>query len=196
MKADASESYTSNMIRILAISGSLRQSSLNTALLRAAVHLAPPGIEILIYGGLGTLPLFNADLEGFEPPSVHDFRAELRAARGVLIASPEYAHGITGVLKNGLDWVVGSGEFVGKPVALLNTSTRATHAQESLKEVLKTMDAQIVIDASRVIPLPYKIDEAAILALPELSHRLRSAIASFANVFSEFSAQAKIETGA
>lgn len=168
------------MARILAISGSLRQVSLNTALLRAAAHLSPPDLEICLYEGLGTLPLFNPDLEGFEPPSVLNFRSELHRAHGVLIASPEYAHGITGVLKNGLDWVVGSGEFVGKPVALFNTSSRATLAQESLKEILKTMDAQIVVEASRTLPLPYSINAAGIVAHPELSNRLCSAINAFA----------------
>ncbi len=138
----------------------------------------PPHIEISIYQGLGGLPLFNPDLEGFEAPEVMDFRAQLRIADGVLIASPEYAHGITGVLKNALDWVVGSGEFVQKPVALLNASLRAMHAPESLKEVLKTMDAQIVL--SEIIPLPNnKVDKTAILAQDTLSIPLRRAIETF-----------------
>src|ERR1700722_12969411 len=131
------------MIKILAISRSLRRLSSNTALLQAAVDLAPPGVEIYVYPGISVLPLFNPDLEGFEPPSVIDFRSRLRASDGVLIASPEYAHGITGAMKNALDWVVGGGEFVNKPVALLNASIRAVHAQESLMEVLKTMDAHL-----------------------------------------------------
>ena len=125
----------------------------------------------------GSLPHFNPDLEGLEPPSVMDFRSQLRKADGVLIASPEYAHGITGVLKNALDWVVGSGEFIHKPVALLNASPRAIHAQQALKEVLRTMDAYIVPDASQTIPLPHnKIDEAGIIAHQELSHCLRATI--------------------
>ena len=113
------------MIRLLAISGSLRKFSSNTALLRAAAILAPQDVEISVYGDLGILPHFNPDLEGFEPQSVLDFRSQLQMADGVLIASPEYAHGITGVIKNAFDWVVGSGEFVHKPVALLNASSRA-----------------------------------------------------------------------
>lgn len=169
------------MIQLLAISGSLRQSSSNTALLRATVLLAPQNVKISIYGDLGSLPHFNPDLEGYEPPSVMDFRAQLQMADGVLIASPEYAHGITGVMKNALDWVVSSGEFVNKPVALLNASSRAIHAQESLREILKTMDAHIVSEASKTIPLPNnKIDEAGIVSHPELSSLLRIAIASLA----------------
>src|SRR6266542_4369577 len=106
------------MVQLLAISGSLRRTSLNTALLRAAAQLAPTGVEILLFAGLGDLPLFNPDLEGNEPRSVLEFRAQLQLRNGVLISSPEYAHGVSGVLKNALDWVVGSGEFSGKPVAI------------------------------------------------------------------------------
>ena len=167
------------MIKLFAISGSIRQFSSNTALLRAAAILAPQNVKISIYGDLGNLPHFNPDLEGFEPPSVIDFRSQLQMADGVLIASPEYAHGITGVMKNALDWVVGSGEFVHKPVALLNASFRAIHAQESLREILKTMDARIVPEASKTIPLPNnKIDETGIIAHPELSSSLRIAVAA------------------
>src|SRR5438105_3467377 len=115
-------------MRILTISGSLRSASSNTTLLRAAAALAPEGVEIILYDGLGDLPHFNPDLEEANLPSVMDFRARLRAADGVLISSPEYAHGVPGVMKNALDWVVGSGEFVDKPVALLNASPRSTYA--------------------------------------------------------------------
>ncbi len=168
------------MIKIFAISGSLRRFSSNTAFLRAAAILAPRNVEISVYTGLGSLPHFNPDLEGFENPSVLDFRSRLRMSDGVLIASPEYAHGITGVMKNALDWVVGSGEFVYKPVAFFNLSHRAIHAQESLKEILKTMDARIVLEASKTIPLSNnEMDEAAIIAHPEFSSLLRMALGTF-----------------
>jgi len=139
-------------MRILAISGSLRLASSNTALLRAAATLAPEGVEITLYGGLGNLPHFNPDLEGTGPPSVMDFRTRLQVSDGVLISSPEYAHGVPGVLKNALDWLVGSGEFVGKPVALLNASPRATYAQASLAETITVMSARIVDEASITMP--------------------------------------------
>lgn len=168
------------MINILAISGSLRNASSNTALLCAACALVSEGVEIELYCGLGNLPLFNPDLEGSEPSSVLDFRTRLKEADGVMIASPEYAHGVTGALKNALDWVVGSGEFVNKPVALLNASARAKFAQESLAETIKTMMAQIVPEASLIIPLPTnKIDQCGILASTELSSVLKEAINAF-----------------
>jgi NADPH-dependent FMN reductase len=85
-------------MRILAISGSLRSTSSNTALLRAAQILAPPGVDIMLYPNLGTLPHFNPDLDGETPPqSVLEWRAEVGLADGLLISSPEYAHGVPGM---------------------------------------------------------------------------------------------------
>lgn len=167
-------------MHILAISGSLRLQSSNTTLLRAAALLAPKGVAITIYQGLGDLPHFNPDLEGSEPPTVRDFRARLEASDGVLISSPEYAHGVPGVLKNALDWVVGSGELVDKPVALLNPSPRSTYAQASLTEILTVMTAYLVAEASQTVPLAgKKLDEAGIVAHPEIGPTLQAAIDAF-----------------
>ena len=105
-------------MKIVAITGSLRTASSNTALLCAMSQLAPPDVEIVLYEELGTLPHFNPDLDEDVPPeSVARLRALLQAAAGVLISSPEYAHGVPGSLKNLLDWLVSAGELVGKPVA-------------------------------------------------------------------------------
>jgi NAD(P)H-dependent FMN reductase len=110
------------------VSGSLRRFSSNTALLEAAALVAPE-LELTLYAGLAQLPPFNPDLddEG-APPPVLAWREQLRAARGVLFCVPEYAHGLPGALKNALDWVVGSGELVDKPVAILSGAPRATFA--------------------------------------------------------------------
>jgi chromate reductase len=170
-------------MRILAISGSLRRASSNTALLRAAAALAPEGIEVVWYSGLGDLPHFNPDVEEVEPlpPSVADLRAQVREADGLLISSPEYAHGVPGVMKNALDWLVGGEEFIWKPVALLNASPRATHAQASLIETITTMSGRVVAEASIALPLlGRKIDEAGIVADPEMSSALRAALTAFA----------------
>lgn len=166
--------------RILALSGSLRAASFNTALLRAAISLAPVDVEIILYTDLGNLPFFNPDLEGREPVSVLDFRAKLQAADGVFIASPEYAHGVTGVMKNALDWIVSGEEFVGMPVALFNASPRATHAYAALKETITVMSAHIVNEASITVPLlGSQLDEAGIVAHPEISRMLHTAIVEF-----------------
>jgi len=164
-------------MKILALSGSLRTASNNTALLRAVARLAPADISVELFGDLGHLPLLNPDIEATNPPVVVRLRAQLVAADAVLIASPEYAHGITGVMKNALDWMVGCEAFVNKPVALLNASPRAVHAQAALKETLSVMSALIVEDASIAVPiLGSRLDEAGIVADPVISSALRDAL--------------------
>ena len=169
-------------IRILAISGSLRQASSNTALLQAALSLSPQNVEMKLYGGLGNLPHFNPDLEPTEPSSVTDLRTQLRWSDGLLISSPEYAHGVPGVLKNALDWLVSGEEFVGKPIALFNSSPRAVHAQASLIEIVTTMAGRVIPEASITVSLlGKKLDAAQIVADSEMSSELQSAISVFAN---------------
>ncbi len=141
-------------MRIVAISGSLRAQSTNTALLRALVLLAPPELEIVLYEELDQIPPFNPDIEETPDSSpVSRFRAALRDSAAVLFSTPEYAHGIPGVLKNALDWVVGSGELSGKPVVLVHASSRGKYAQASLKEILTTMDARVIADAEATVEL-------------------------------------------
>ena len=171
-------------MHVLAISGSLRSGSSNTILLRAAAELAPRGISVALYEGLGELPHFNPDLddEANPPPRVREFRDALRAAVGVMFCSPEYAHGVPGSLKNALDWVVGSGELSGKPVALINASPRATYAYESLREIIATMDARIISEASVPVPVQgRKLDVGGIVADPALSSALSSALEAMAS---------------
>jgi chromate reductase len=94
-------------MRVLALSGSLRAASENTRLLHALARLVPAGMEVAVYSGLGVLPLFNPDIEIPNPPAVATLRAAIKAADAVVIASPEYAHGVSAVIKNALDWMVG-----------------------------------------------------------------------------------------
>ena len=167
-----------NIMKILAISGSLRAASINTALLRAVARLAPADISVELYSDLGNLPLFNPDIEATDPPYVASLRARILAADAVIIASPEYAHGVTGAMKNALDWMVGCEAFVNKPVALLNASPRAVHAQASLKEIVAMMSALIVDEASITVPIPEsaRLDEGGIVSHPGLSKALREAL--------------------
>ena len=120
-------------MKVLAISGSLREASINSAFCRAAAQLAPTGIKVTFFSGLAALPLFNPDLEAAPPPAVQSLRAAISENGALLIASPEYAHGISGPMKNALDWLVSFEGTVGKPIALVNTSPRARHAYESLR---------------------------------------------------------------
>lgn len=131
-------------MKVLAISGSLRAASLNTMLLRAVSRLAPTGIEVCLYAGIGDLPLFNPDIEATDPEPVAELRESIISSDALVIASPEYAHGVTGVIKNSLDWMVGNESFVEKPVALFNASPRATHAQAALRETIATMSGNVV----------------------------------------------------
>ena len=101
-------------IKILALSGSLRAASTNSMLLRAVAKLAPAGIEVLVFQGLGELPLFNPDLEAQPPANVTTFFQAVAEADALLIASPEYAHGVSGTIKNALDWLVGFEPFAAK----------------------------------------------------------------------------------
>jgi chromate reductase len=176
----------SQPITILAISGSLRARSSNTAMLRALAALAPAGLSVEIYAGLAELPPFNPDLdpEGDSsalPATVRELRALVGRAAGLVIASPEYAHGIAGALKNALDWLVGSQEFPGKPLALLNAAPRASHAYAALAEVLTTMNARLVAPACLDVPLSSnRLDTAAMLAEPAVAAALSRAIAALA----------------
>jgi chromate reductase len=165
----------------LTVCGSLRKASSNLALLQALPALAPAGVRVSLYEGLGALPLFNPDLEDHMPAAVRDWRAAIAAADGLLICSPEYAHGVSGVMKNALDWLVSGPEFVGKPVALFNASPRAEHAQAQLAETLRTMSGFYVARASIAVPLLGRgLDAAAIAADPALAAPLRKALAAFA----------------
>jgi len=170
------------LTKIVAISGSLRAASSNTAALRAAARLVPNGVDVVFYDGLATLPFFNPDLDGDDVPApVGAMRALIGRADGILISSPEYARGVAGVLKNALDWLVASFEFPNKPVALINTSPRATHALAALTLTLETMSARLVSDASITLPLLGTAnDEMSIAADNELAEPLRAAIARFA----------------
>jgi NAD(P)H-dependent FMN reductase len=140
-------------MEVLALSGSLRAASINSAFCRTAARLARPSFEVTLYEGLGVLPLFNPDLEASIPDAVMEFRRAVAAADVLVIASPEYAHGISGVMKNALDWLVAFEAAAYKPVAVINTSPRASHAYSSLCEVLTTMSMPIISNASLAIPL-------------------------------------------
>jgi NAD(P)H-dependent FMN reductase len=144
------------VVTVIALNGSLRKDSSNAALLRALQSVAPEGVEIAIYNGIAGLPHFNPDLdeEGSEPPQpVRELRETLIAADAIVISCPEYAHGVPGAFKNLLDWLVSTGELVGKPVALFNASpSGGAFAQAALLETLRTMNWRVMEEASLVAP--------------------------------------------
>jgi chromate reductase len=168
-------------MRLLGFSGSLRAASTNTAALEALARLAPDGVEVTLYRDLGSLPPFNPDDDEEAPPSqVISLREWVRSCDGLLLAAPEYAHGVPGAFKNALDWLVASDVFPGKPVALINTAPRAFHAQSALRETLATMSARLIPEAFVALPLTGKTIAAKdILADLRLVEPLREALERF-----------------
>ena len=164
--------------RVLALCGSLRAVSTNRVLLDAAMELAPSSIRIVRFEGLGQLPLFNPDLDGSDPAAaVAALRREVAAAEGVIISSPEYAHGVPGALKNALDWLVSGVEIVAKPVLLLNAAPPAVHGQASLRETLTTMAAVVLPEVAVAVPAAARHrGSAAVVSEPDLAARLRQGL--------------------
>lgn len=168
------------MVRLLAVSGSLRQASSNSILLRAAELLCPEGVRVAHYEGIGELPHFNPDLLEDPPEAVIALRAIIGQADGLLVSCPEYARGIPGAFKNMLDWLVSSEEFPGKPVALFNASPRASHAQAALRLVLETMSASIIEDASMTVNLLSSQSSAEGIATdPVMGPQISTALGAF-----------------
>lgn len=169
-------------MHVLALSGSLRAASINSALCRAAARLAPAPMRVDVFDGIGALPLFNPDLEADPPAAVQALRHAVSRADALLIASPEYAHGISGVMKNALDWLVSHEGTVDKPIALVNTSPRAHHALDALREVLVTMSTRLVADAAVTLPLLGGdcVTEQAMLAAPAIRGAIATGLAALA----------------
>ncbi len=128
------------MIEILAISGSLRAASTNSALIRALAANAAADCRVAIYDGLGRLPIFNPDDEGERtPPEAARLIDAVARADGVIVSCPEYAHGVPGGMKNALDWLVSRDAAVGKPAMLVHASPRSLYARAALAEIMRTM---------------------------------------------------------
>lgn len=165
-------------MHILAISGSLRAASSNTAILHAMGELATAAnLRVTQYTALADLPAFNPDIEEQMLPPVHHWRQHLRDANALVISSPEYIHGVPGALKNAIDWVVGSNELMGKPVLLLSSANRATYVRESLAEILRTAGTRLVRGHAITAHLPNnKVTARDILADADLTDVLRAGL--------------------
>ena len=130
-------------VRILGFAGSLRQGSYNRALLRACVELAPDGLVIETFD-LAEVPLYNGDVEAEgDPPGVAAFKAAIRTADGLLMVTPEYNHGVPGVMKNAVDWASRPPQgaaLAGKPVGIIGASpgmTGSARGQSQLRQAFE-----------------------------------------------------------
>ena len=141
------------MKTVLAVCGSIRNNSSNHRLIKAIADLYTEELHIELFGSVALLPHFNPDEATEQTPEVVlNFREQLCNAAGIIICTPEYAHGVPGVLKNAIDWTVGSGEFSGKPVLLITASTDGRFAHESLCETLRVLEAKEIDQLNLLIP--------------------------------------------
>ena len=173
------------MVRILGISGSLRRGSHNTALLRAAADVLPPGVELEIYEGLRELPPYDADVDTQLPdPAVAQLRRAIASADGVLVATPEYNGSIPGVLKNAFDWAsrpFPDSSLRGKPIAVIGASTGlfgAVWAQAEARKVLGIIGADVINNELPVGQAQSALDVNGELVEPEQ----RAALAELVSV--------------
>jgi chromate reductase len=138
-------------MRILAVSGSLREGSFNTSLLRAALEAAPAGVELELWEGIGELPFYDQDLEGEDvPESVRRLREDWGAADAILFSTPEYNGSVPAGLKNAIDWTSRPRQDAvlrNKTAAVVGASTGqfgALWAQQDLKRILGVAGARVV----------------------------------------------------
>lgn len=169
-------------MKILAISGSARLNSTNTAMLRAVRAVAPSDIEILIFDGVGRLPVFSPDLEGEHlPDAVQDFINVVAESDGLIIASPEYVRSIPGGLKNAIDWLVSGEQIINKPIALLHASHRGDDMLAGFRTVLATVTDRFATDIFLRLHL-MKMEPADVLqtvAAPENRSKVEAYLQTF-----------------
>ncbi len=145
LTSESDQLFMNNPVSILGFAGSLRKGSYNKALLRAALELLPKDAKLEIFD-LEGIPLFNQDFEKRMPRRVKEFKAKIRAADAILIATPEYNYSVSGVLKNAIDWAsrpYGDNSFEGKPVAIMSASTGmlgGARAQYHLRQTLAALN--------------------------------------------------------
>ena len=174
-------------MKVLAVSGSLRDSSFNTSLLRAAIEAAPDGIELELWEGLGDLPLYDEDLEHDVPESVRRLREDWAAADAILFATPEYNGSVPGGLKNAVDWASRpklEGVLRNKTVAVVGASTGqfgALWAQQDLKRILGIAGARVVGTEIPVARAHERFDNEGRLLDGEIFEQLRLHLTTLAS---------------
>jgi chromate reductase, NAD(P)H dehydrogenase (quinone) len=175
-------------MKILAISGSLRNASHNTKLLRAAQELAPEGVELELWDGLKAVPPYDEDDEVAGAPAVVAFFDAIAGADAVLFATPEYNSSIPGQLKNAVDWASrprATAPLRNVPVAVVGASTGmfgAVWAQAELRKALASAGAR-VLDAELPVPAAHtKFDEDGVLLDEDIRDGLRGVLEALASI--------------
>jgi chromate reductase, NAD(P)H dehydrogenase (quinone) len=175
-------------MRILAVSGSLREGSYNTSLLRAAAEAAPDGVEVELWEGLAELPLYDEDLDDADAPeSVRRLRADWASADAILFSTPEYNGSVPGGLKNAIDWASRpklEGVLRNKTVAVVGASTGqfgALWAQQDLKRILGIAGARVVGTEIPVSRAHEQIDSEGRLVTGEIYAQLRLHLTTLAS---------------
>jgi chromate reductase, NAD(P)H dehydrogenase (quinone) len=168
------------MLKLFALSGSLRSKSSNTLLIDRVAELADNKIAIDLFTDLHRLPHFNPDNEPSDNAFVQDLIRRMRAADGFVVSTPEYAHGVPGSLKNALDWLVGTDAFIEKPFAILRACDRSIHAIDSPIEILTTMSGIHLDRADITIDLRGKGEQIhEILTADRSTKSIRASLAIF-----------------
>jgi chromate reductase len=159
-------------MRILAVSGSTRADSYNTQVLREAAKLAPAGVEVELWEGIGDLPIYDQDLDdGDVSESVRRLREDWSSADAILFATPEYNGSVPGGLKNAVDWASrpkGDAALLNKTVAVIGASMGqfgALWAQQDLRRILGVAGARVVGEPLPVSRAHEGIDEAVFQGL-------------------------------
>jgi chromate reductase len=166
-------------VSILGFGGSLRKGSFNKALLKAALEMVPSDAELKVFD-LGGIPLFNEDLEGNPPQIVKDFKAQIRAADAILIATPEYNYSIPGFLKNAIDQAsrpYGDNAFAGKPAAIMGASIGmlgTARAQYHLRQSCVFLDMHPLNQPEVIVPFAQdKVDQYGRLTDSKTREKIR-----------------------
>lgn len=166
--------------KVIAISGSTRQNSSNHKLINAIAVLAADQIEVTIYESIAALPHFNPDDTDKENTDVKNLRRLLREADGIIICTPEYAHGVPGSLKNAIDWTVSTSEFYHKPTVLITASTDGRFGHNALLETLKVIEAKNVEQLQMVIQfIRTKVSEDSKIIHPETETAIKELMDKF-----------------
>lgn len=175
--------------KVLAISGSTRKNSTNHRLLKAIAELSKNNFDVTFYEELSSIPAFNPDEDNENvAKEISQFRNLIRQSDGVIICTPEYAHGVPGSLKNAIDWTVGTGDFSQKPTLLITASTDGKFGHPALLETLRVIEAKNITELQLIISFAStKIDKENKITDKETLETVKTVLNKLENTMNESS---------